>query len=700
MPGSDLFSDEVPRRANRLLQETSPYLLQHAFNPVDWYPWGEEALDAARDLDRPIFLSVGYSACHWCHVMERESFENPEIAEFLNDHFVCIKVDREERPEIDQIYMAAVQIMTNRGGWPLSVFLTPDLKPFYGGTYWPPRNSRNQPGFPHIIERVWEAWSENRDAVLAGAEEITADLVKVSVPDGDSSPLGDGLIRSAVQKLIGLTDPRWGGYSGAPKFPHALDLRVMLRAWKRFGDGQALATARLTLDRMSEGGLYDHLGGGFHRYSTDERWLVPHFEKMLYDNALLVPAYLEGFQATGDGHYATVARETLDYVLREMTSREGGFFSAQDADSEGHEGKFFVWYDAEIDKTLGDPELATLFKRAYDVSPPGNWEGHNVLNRPRTDLELARIAGLDVNDLRARLDSARRTLYEAREHRIHPGRDDKVLVNWNGLMISAMAQAARTLGEERYAEAARSAADFLLTNLRQPDGRLYHSYKDGRATVNGLLDDYAALIEGMVDLYQAVFDARYLTAALELAATMIREFAEPGEPGFYYTGRGHERLVTRIKDCYDGSTPAGNSLAAVALIRLGRICGRDDLESHGEETLRYLSCVMDRMPAAAAQALIALDFLLGPTFEIAVVDVPSGGGAALLKVIEGRFIPNKVVVRRMADLSDDAIPSPLRPLLSDRPPVDGKPTAYVCQQKSCQPPVTTAAELETLLRRE
>ena len=699
MTQTDLFAGETPRRANRLLNETSPYLLQHAFNPVDWYPWGEEALARARAEDRPIFLSVGYSACHWCHVMEHESFENAEIAAFMNDHFVNIKVDREERPDLDQLYMNAVQLMTGHGGWPMSVFLTPDLKPFFGGTYWPPRNSRGMPGFPHVLERVWEAWTERRTEVQAGAEEITADLQRIAQPEGQPAPLTDTLIRRAVQRMIEITDKRWGGFGGAPKFPHPMDLRVLLRGWKRFGDGEALATACLTLDRMAEGGLYDHLGGGFHRYSTDERWLVPHLEKMLYDNALLVPAYLEAFQATGNGEYATVVRESLDYILREMTSQEGGFYSTQDADSEGHEGKFFVWYDVEIDKVLGDPELASLFKKAYDVTPPGNWEGHNILNRVRSFSELARIAGRDENELRATLAAARKSLFEARESRVHPGRDDKILVNWNGMMLSAMALATQVLGGDEYTRAATAAADFILARMRRPDGRLFHAYKDGQARFNGCLDDYACFIEGLVDLYQATWNSRYLEAAIDLAEVLLREFSDADQPGFFYTGRSHEELVARNKDSYDGSTPAGNSIAATALIRLGRLTSRVDLEEKGVETLAFLSPVMSRMPTAAAQALIALDFHLGPTVEIALAEGTDPAHArTLLQTIHSRFAPNKVLARRTAQETDTELSPAVRPLLANRASSDATSHVYVCERGTCQLPVSTPAELEALLR--
>ncbi len=693
-----MFENETPRVANRLIRETSPYLRQHAYNPVDWYPWGDEAFAAARERNVPVFLSVGYSACHWCHVMEHESFEDAEIAAYMNANFVNIKVDREERPDVDQIYMTAVQIMTQRGGWPMSVFLTHDGRPFFGGTYWPPRNARGMMGFQFVLERVVEAWTDRRDEVERGADELTNDLRTVSIPEPGTDQLKESLVVNAARKMVSVTDKRYGGYGGAPKFPHAMDLRVLLRAHKRTGDGDFLDTARLTLDRMANGGLYDHLGGGFHRYSTDERWLAPHFEKMLYDNALLVPAYLEAWQITGDAEYRRIVVETLDYVLREMTSPEGGFHSTQDADSEGHEGKFFVWYDAEIDKLLGDEDSA-VFKKCYDVSPPGNWEGHNILNRPRPVEECARVLGRSLEDVQAILARSRKTLYEHRETRVHPGRDDKVLVNWNGMMIAAMSQAAFALGDQSYAAAARAAADFILDRMRQPDGRLWHSHKDGESRFNGYLDDYACLIEGLVELYQAVADARYLDAALALATVMIAEFRDPDGDGFFYTGERHESLITRTKETHDGSVPAGNTMAATALVKLGHLCGRPDLSEVATRTLGYLSTVLSKSPLAAAQGLLALDFHLGPTHEIVLVDGDDPAeNLAVQRALGSRFIPNRVIARRPAGVTDEGLPPAVRALMKGRAARSGAATLYVCRDGACGLPVTGVAGVETVFR--
>jgi uncharacterized protein len=682
---------------NRLNDETSPYLLQHAWNPVDWHPWGDEALQAAREQDKPIFLSIGYSACHWCHVMEHESFEDDEIAALMNEHFINIKVDREERPDLDQIYMNAVLAQTGHGGWPMSVFLTPDLKPFYGGTYWPPTSRWGRPGFKEILQAVHEAWHTRRDALVGQAEEVTQAVVQMGLPRGKQTPLHESLLQKALRDLLRVADRTHGGFGGAPKFPHPMDLRVLLRGWKRFQSSDALDVVRLTLDRMARGGIYDHLGGGFHRYSTDERWLVPHFEKMLYDNALLVPAYLEAYQATGEHDFRRVVHETLDYVLREMTQPEGGFYSTQDADSEGVEGKFFVWTHEEIMDRLG-PEDGDVFCYCYDVTPQGNWHdphGHsppgpnNILNRVKTHEQAAKVLGIEEHVLEGILDRCRRTLRSARERRVPPGRDEKVLVSWNGLMISAMAQAAQVMHIRKYADAARHAADFILNTMRTEDGRLLHSYKDGRARFNAYLDDYACLIDGLVDLYQATFEPRWLEAALELADVMILQFRDDEQKGFFYTSKDHEALIVRQKDSQDGATPSGNSMAATALLKLGRLCGRTDLEQTGVETLEMLSGHVEQYPTASGQALVALDFHLGPTFEVAVVpgDKPDEI-ENVLRTLHARFLPNKVVAVKPPDLADDALPATLQPLLAGKTPENGAATVYLCEHGACNLPVT------------
>lgn len=687
-----------PRRAtpNHLGQETSPYLLQHADNPVDWYPWGPAALDLALQQDKPIFLSIGYSACHWCHVMEHESFENPQIATLMNQHFINIKVDREERPDLDQIYMTAVQLMTGRGGWPMSVFLTPRRQPFFGGTYWPPTAHHGLPGFADILLGVHSAWTQRRHEVDESAERLTAAVIQASIPQGEPSPLTADLIRQAATVLCQRADRTEGGFGAAPKFPHSMDLRVLLRAWKRFGDQDALDVVTLTLDKMAAGGVYDHLGGGFHRYSTDVRWLAPHFEKMLYDNALLVPLYLEAWQATRRPDYLRVLRETLDYVLREMTHPDGGFYSTQDADSEGVEGKFFVWSEAEILAALG-PTAGRIFNVAYDVSRHGNWEQTNILNRRCTSAEAARILGIDPAELEQQLAVSRQKLFETRAQRVWPGRDEKILTSWNGLMLSAMSQAAQVLAEPRYATAAQRAADFLLSTLRRPDDRLWHSCKDGQARFNGYLDDYACAIDGLVEVFQAVQEPRYLTAALRLA-DQLRSLFAADEGSFFYTSHDHEELLARQKDVQDNATPSGNSMAATALLKLGRLTGRQDLETVAERTLLHLSTIAARYPMAAGQTLTALDFWLGPTFEIALIEGVSGDSLPQMQAaVQQRFLPNKVIAVRRADVSDaDLIPE--LGLIKGKPARGGQTTAYVCQHGTCGMPQVGVAALARVLK--
>jgi len=691
-------ASNVGRSPNRLIHETSPYLRQHAHNPVDWYAWGPEALATAKKLDRPIFLSIGYSACHWCHVMEHESFENEAIAAVMNAHFICIKVDREERPDLDQIYMNAVQLMTRRGGWPMSVFLTPELKPFFGGTYWPPDPRMGMPGFREILVKVHETWTTRRADLNHSAEELTAAVREMAAMSGDRSSLDESLLRRGMQRLISIADRRHGGFGGAPKFPHSMDIRLLLRCTHRFGDPDALAVSRLTLDKMAAGGIYDHLGGGFHRYSTDERWLAPHFEKMLYDNALLVPAYLEAFQATGDADYARVARETLDYVLREMTQPEGGFYSTQDADSEGEEGKFFVWSQAEIDALL-DPEEARLFNYCYDVTPDGNWEEKTILNRPKSHAQAAKVLGVEEGKLSEVVARCRQKLFAVRSKRIPPGRDDKVLVSWNGMMISAFATGSQVLGDEHYADAARAAVDFLLRTMRTRGGTLLHSYKDGQARFNAYLDDYACLIDGLTDLYQATFEPNYLDDAVALAEKMIALFHDDKKQGFFYTSSDHEELIARNKEAHDGSTPSGNSMAAWALMRLGRLCGRADFEMTAVSTLEFLSTVLSQSPTAAAQALLALDFLLGPTQEVAIVDgTRPEETCEVLQALHRRFLPNKIVVRKTATMTDDQVPAPLAPLLMGKVSRGGNATIYLCDHGTCGLPVVGVKGLEEALQ--
>jgi uncharacterized protein YyaL (SSP411 family) len=688
---------QQPAVTNRLANESSPYLRQHAHNPVDWYPWGEEALWRARELDRPIFLSVGYSACHWCHVMEHESFEDPEIGRILNEHFVSIKVDREERPDLDQIYMTAVQLLTQHGGWPMSVFLTPDLQPFYAGTYFPPddRYAGQMPSFRRVLGSIIQAWQDRRDTIKDQAGQLAEHVRQASRLEPGSGALDETLLRQAASLLRRAFDPTYGGFGSAPKFPHTMDLRLLLRVWKRFGDDDALEMTRRTLDGMARGGMYDQIGGGFHRYSTDRRWLVPHFEKMLYDNALLAVAYLEAFQATAEPFYREVVEETLAYVLREMTSSEGPFYSTQDADSEGEEGKFYVWSAAEIRQILGD-ELAGVFAAVYDVTDEGNWEDKNILNRSRTYAQDARMLGMSEEDLRRKLDEAQRRLYEVRSRRVWPGRDEKVLTSWNGLMIAAFAQAAAVLDRPDYAEAATRAANFLVTRMRGPDGRLLRTWSAGaEAKLNGYLEDYAFLLDALVSLYEATYEPRWIEVALELSGVLVNQFWDEAEGGFFYTGRDHEPLIARTKDAHDSSIPSGNAMAATALLRLARLTGRADLEERALATLRLFSELLAASPQAAGQMLLALDFHLGPVKEFAVVGDPAVAETReALRLIHRGFRPGRVIAVKGPGMAMEV--ETLIPLLADKPAA-AEVTTYICEHFACQAPLVGVEALKQAL---
>jgi uncharacterized protein YyaL (SSP411 family) len=687
-----------PVHTNRLAHETSPYLKQHAHNPVDWFPWGPDALAEARRLDRPIFLSIGYSACHWCHVMEHESFEDPEIGRILNEHFVSIKVDREERPDLDQIYMTAVQILNQgQGGWPMSVFLTPALKPFFAGTYFPPQDHYGRPGFRRVLLTLAEWWQSRREEIEQSAGQITEHLRTAARLEPADGRLEPSVIRNAVSTLARAFDSRYGGFGSAPKFPHAMELRLLLRAWKRFGDDEALQMARLTLDRMAMGGIYDHLGGGFHRYSTDARWLVPHFEKMLYDNALLTPAYLEAYQATGEPFYREVVEETLSWVAREMTSPEGPFYSTLDADSEGEEGKFYVWSAEEVEQVLGK-ELADVFGSVYDVNPGGNWEGHNILHRVKSYDLSARMLGLPEPELRRQLDEAKRKLFEVRGRRVWPGRDEKALTSWNGLMMAAFAQAAQVLDHPAYAETASRAAHFLLERMRAPDGRLRRTYNAGsEPKLNAYLEDYAFLLDGLVSLYEATFAPRWITAALELERVLSQQFWDPAEGGFFYTGRDHEELIARTKDPHDSSIPSGNSMAVTALLRLAKLTGRKDLQERAEATLRLFRGQLAGSPLASGQMLLALDFYLGPVQEFALVgDRAAEETRRVLRAIRGGFLPNKVVALNPGEEGEGDLEASI-PLLAGKEK-KGTVTTYICQDFTCQAPLVGPEAAEAALQ--
>jgi uncharacterized protein len=675
--------------ANRLANETSPYLLQHKDNPVDWYPWGEEALKRAREEDKPILLSVGYSACHWCHVMERESFEDEATARIMNEHFVNIKVDREERPDIDSIYMSAVQAMTRHGGWPMTVLLTPDGAPFYGGTYFPPVPSRGMPSFQQVLLSLADAYENRRDEVLRSAESLREYLQTTTGAALPQTAVGDELLDRAAESLMSELDRRFGGFGGAPKFPQAMNLEVLLRHHHRTGDRAALSGVEDTLRAMANGGIYDQLGGGFARYSVDQYWLVPHFEKMLYDNALLSRLYLEAYQATGEEFYKRIAEETLDYVVRDMTSPEGGFYSAEDADSEGEEGKFYVWMPEEMRGEL-NAEEATIAERYWDVTARGNFEGKNILYVPRPPEAVAAEFGISPEELWERVKEIRSKLLAARERRVRPGRDEKILAAWNGLMLRSFALAARVLKREDYREVAERNAAFLLDELRV-DGRLRRSYKDGRARFNGYLEDHAMVADGLVALYEATFQTRWLVEAASLADAVLDLFWDEEGELFYDTPADHEELVTRPRDVYDNAAPSGTSVATDVLLRLSLLLDRDDYRARAEAVLDSLSGGMERLPGAFGRLLAALDFHLSRPREVVIVgDLASPDTQALVDVVYARYLPNKVVAGRAPE-DEEAVG--FLPLLAERPTRDGRPTAYVCEGYACKNPTTDPEEL-------
>ena len=684
-----MTSSETSTHSNRLADETSPYLLQHAHNPVDWYPWGEEALEKARAEDRPIFLSIGYSACHWCHVMERESFENEQTAELMNANFVNVKVDREERPDLDAIYMDAVQAMTGSGGWPMSVFLTPAGKPFYGGTYFPPQPRYGIPSFPQLLLAVADAYRNRRGDLEEQAQRLTEAIGRTGSLSASGDAPGEEVLSEATARLLQYFDEQYGGFGDQPKFPQPMTLEFAMSQYRRGGDADVLLIAEHTLEQMAAGGIYDHLGGGFHRYSVDRIWLVPHFEKMLYDNAQLLRTYLHAWQINRRPEHRQVVEETVDYVLREMTAPEGGFYSAQDADSEGEEGKFFVWTKEEIEAVLGKEE-ADLLGGAYGVTPAGNFEGKTILNVKRTATEIAEQTGAEAEAVAGRLAAAKQKLFLAREERVKPERDDKVLTEWNGLMIHAMADVGVVFGRADALEAARAAASFIVAEMSQENGFLFRSYKDGRARFNAYLEDYAAFGRGLVALYEATFELRWLAEAVRLTQIMRGQFADEAGGGFFQTGIAHEQLVVRRKDFIDNAIPSGNSMAAELLLRLAKLTGNDAYRSEAARIFQIMASAMAQQPTGFGRLLSALDDLLSPSQEIAVVgELADPRTQLLLQEVRRHYLPHSVLA-----LKEPGEESPL-PLLEGRSLVEGQPAAYVCENYACRLPVTSIEALRT-----
>jgi uncharacterized protein len=681
----------APARANRLGQEKSPYLLQHQHNPVDWYAWGEEAFAKAHRENRLIFLSIGYSTCHWCHVMERESFENDRVAAYLNEHFVSIKVDREERPDVDKIYMTFVQATTGQGGWPLNVFLTPDLKPFFGGTYFPPDLRQGRAGLLQVLQQVQELWQTRHAEVADSAADIHARLEQFSAGSDQLSGLvlSADVLREAGARLKQNYDPRQGGFGGAPKFPQPSQPRFLLRYARRFHDEEATRMVLHTCDRMAAGGIHDHLGGGFARYAVDAEWLVPHFEKMLYDNAQLAQLYLDAYLVSRENRYAAVARDILDYVLRDMTHPQGGFYSAEDADSEGHEGKFYCWTKQELEELLAPEELAVAV-RYFGITEPGNFLDHSH-PEPLPNQNVLSIVQPDLKGPEPRLlAAAKRKLADARARRVRPQRDDKVLASWNGLMLGAMARAGAVLGEPRYSAAAEKNLAFLRQRLWDAQARtLYHRWREGERDQVQLLEGYAFLLAGIIDLYETTLEPAHLDFAIALAESMLDKFYDAAKGGFWQSPAGAQHLILRVKEVYDGAEPSGNSVAILALLKLGRLTGRKPFLEAAEQSLRLFAKRLQQAPQAVPYLLQALDFWLEEPRRVVVAgDSRAPAGRALLRAIHSVYQPNKLV------LGNTGAVEPFATTL----PSGGSPLAYVCTGKACQAPTADPAKLATLLQ--
>jgi len=689
---------------NHLINETSPYLRQHVHNPVDWYPWGPEAFEKAQREDKPIFLSIGYSTCHWCHVMAHESFEHPEVARLMNETFVSIKVDREERPDIDNVYMSACQVMTGSGGWPLSIIMTPDKKPFFAATYIPREGRFGLIGMMELIPHIKELWTTRRGEALSLSNEIATVLQKTS-HDISGEELDEATLEFAYEQLAKRFDGRNAGFSSAPKFPTPHNLLFLLRYWKRSGNKAALDMVKKTLQAMRCGGIYDHVGFGFHRYSTDSQWLVPHFEKMLYDQAMLAMAYTEAYQATGEEDYGRTAREIFTYILRDMTAPEGGFCSAEDADSEGEEGKFYLWTQEEVRQALGNNEEADFVARVFNIEKDGNFaeqatgrrSGVNILHLRKTLGELAFDLNPSQQDLPEHLELIRQKLFAYREKRVHPMKDDKILTDWNGLMIAALAKGAQAFDEPEYTEAACRAADFILGNMRKPDGRLLHRYRDGQAGVEANLDDYAFLVWGLIELYEAIFDARHLEVALELTRDMVRHFWDEDGGGLYLTPDDGESLFVRRKEIYDGAIPSGNSVAMLNLLRLGRMTATSDLEEKAARIGIAFSGSVKQLPSAHTQLMVALNFGIGPCYEVVIAGKAQAEDTkAMVKALRTRFLPNKVLLLNPGERKSSKI-TKIAEFTKNQSSIDGRATAYVCMNYNCKLPTTDIDKMLQLL---
>jgi len=696
-----MTSSEDTKHVNRLIAEKSPYLVQHAYNPVDWFPWGDEAFEKARKEKKPLFLSIGYSTCHWCHVMAHESFEDAEVARLMNEVFVSVKVDREERPDIDALYMTICQMMTGSGGWPLTIIMTPEKKPFFAATYIPKETRFGRIGMIELIPRIAEVWKNQFDRVEHSADQITKALRQVSDISTDGA-LSRSILDTTYHLLAESFDDEHGGFGSSPKFPTPHNLLFLLRYWKRTGDSEALAMVEKTLTAMRSGGIYDQLGFGFHRYSTDQKWLVPHFEKMLYDQAMLAIAYTEAYQATGNHLYKHTAQEVLEYVMRDMTSPEGGFFSAEDADSEGIEGKFYVWTEEEIRAALS-PAEAEIILHFYTIEREGNFSeeasgektGENILHITGSLDEAATAAGISPEAAKLHLQHARQKLFSIREKRIRPFRDDKILTDWNGLMIAACARAAQVFGEQKYAEAAKNAVHFILTSMKTTDGRLLHRYRDKQAAVQAYLNDYAFLIWGLIELYEATFEIPSLESALSFNEEMIAHFWDTQDGGLYFTPDDGENLLIRQKEISDGAVPSGNSIAMWNLLRLGRITGNPLLEQRAEKIGKLSSSQAMKAPLAFTQFMVAMDFQRGPSYEVVIVgSLEQKDTQKMIAALRNHYAPNKIVLHHNEDSQSPLLT--IAPFIRDLSSINGA-TAYVCHNFHCNLPTTDITEMLELL---
>jgi len=668
---------------NRLAHESSPYLLQHANNPVDWFGWNDEAWQLAKDQQKPVFLSIGYSACHWCHVMEHESFESQEIADYLNENFISIKVDREERPDLDSIYMNAVQMLTGHGGWPMSVFLTPDKMPFFGGTYWPPTPMRGMPGFGQVLHAVQDAWEKRRDTVLEQSQELARRIQSIGHGPAAES-IKPGLVSLSATQLQERFDDKFGGFGDAPKFPQTMNIDLLMRHYHETRNERLLNVVTTTLDKMARGGIYDHLGGGFARYSVDRRWLVPHFEKMLYDNALLVCNYVDAYRLTGNNEYAQVVRETCDYILREMTDESGGFHSTEDADSEGEEGKFYVWTRQEVANLLADTDVYERFCEIYDVSTGGNFEGKSILNMRHSWAEYAKQFQTTVEQLQEEMAAARQVLLNARSQRVRPGKDDKILTGWNGLMIEALAGAGSALNEPRYQQAAAHAARFILHKLTDESGRLLHTYRHGQAKLMGYLDDYAYMAAALFALFESTQQTEWLVECEKLVEMANKHFYDQQDGGYFYTADDHEALIARSKDFYDQSIPGPNGVMALTLAKLGSLLGDANYQSQAEEVTKAGGSVIGQHPTAAGQLLIAHDFSSSPSQQIVLAGEPGDQLDQAWQTLQKRYLPKAVLVKSDGTAED----ARLAKLTQAKSPQGGEPTIYACRNFSCEAPVS------------